>query len=600
MGLNIRDWGMIAEHSDDERKALRGWYFFDWANQAYALTCMTVVVPALMANLYNQATGGGSEWAGLNVTGDSFYAIILAISMAIVALTAPALGVIADRVPLKKKMLYWYTVVGIIFTALMGIAPFLGNQGYMFLALTFVIATVGFSGGNTIYYAFMPYMAKKEHMDKVSSWGYAYGFIGGSILLLFHLGVILASPLETNVNLAIVFVSSSLWWWGFGALMFKWTPEPDIPSPAEFAGESQFAKTLSATKMAYVQVWTTLREIRRFKILAFFLLAYLLFYDGVNTINGMASAFGESVLRINPAMNIALLLTVNIVAIPMSVAFGALAEKWGTKQSLMTALVIYCLVAVTAIGFAPLTLDGEADHQRYDFQYDWDDSDNSYHLTTLYDRGVEGWVSSEGDGDTAFRNAFNIYLLDNGEERTTLDLVDATALVAAFGDTSEHRFSFHFSGGVLNGSAMVGDQHPTILDQGGPMDWWPQAMRDNVWEPFGIGVSLQWIILGFFVGCVMGAAGAQARSMFSMLIPESRTTEFFGFFGFIGKAAAMVGPILYALSVAMFDSRVAILSIVALIIVGTILTSKVDLEEGMKVAAAEDAMWRESQKSQDS
>jgi len=111
---------------------------------------------------------------------------------------------------------------------------------------------------------------------------------------------------------------------------------------------------------------------------------------------------------------------------------------------------------------------------------------------------------------------------------------------------------------------------------------------------------LQWIILGFFVGCVMGAAGAQARSMFSMLIPESRTTEFFGFFGFIGKAAAMVGPILYALSVAMFDSRVAILSIVVLIIVGTILTSKVDLEEGMKVAAAEDAMWRESQKSQDS
>ncbi len=129
------------------------------------------------------------------------------------------------------------------------------------------------------------------------------------------------------------------------------------------------------------------------------------------------------------------------------------------------------------------------------------------------------------------------------------------------------------------------------------MDWWPQAMRDNVWEPLDISVSLQWIILGFFIGCVMGAAGAQARSMFTMLIPESRTTEFFGFFGFIGKAAAMVGPILYALSVGMFDSRVAILSIVVLIIVGTLLTSKVDLEEGIKVAAAEDAKWRESQKS---
>lgn len=596
MGLNVKEWGMVEGHSDDERKALRGWYFFDWANQAYALTCMTVVVPALMANLYNQATGGGSEWAGLTVTGDSFYAIILAISMAIVALTAPALGVIADRVPLKKKMLYWYTVIGIIFTALMGLAPFMGSQGYMFLALTFIIATIGFSGGNTIYYAFMPYMAKKEHMDRVSSWGYAYGFIGGSTLLLVHLGVLLASPLDSNVNLAIVFVTSSLWWWGFGAMMFKWTPEPEIPKPAEFKGDTTFAQVLSATKMAYAQVWTTLREIRRFKVLAFFLLAYLLFYDGVNTINGMASAFGESVLRINPVMNIALLLTVNIVAIPMSVAFGALAEKWGTKQSLMTALVIYCLVAVTAIGFAPLEFDGDADHERYDFQYDWDESDNLYHLTTLYDRGVNGWVSTEGEGDSAFRDAFNVFLLDeNGEERPTLTLAEATTLVESFDDVSAHRFSFHISGGNLSGSSTVGDAHPTMVDQGGIMDWWPQAMRNLVWEPLGITVSLQWIILGVFVGCVMGAAGAQARSMFSMLIPESRTTEFFGFFGFIGKAAAMVGPILYALSVALFDSRVAILSIVILIIVGTYLTSKVDLEEGIKVAAAEDAKWRESQ-----
>jgi len=162
---------------------------------------------------------------------------------------------------------------------------------------------------------------------------------------------------------------------------------------------------------------------------------------------------------------------------------------------------------------------------------------------------------------------------------------------SAFNETS-HRFSVHFEDGPLDNIDVVGDQHPTMLDQGGPMDWWPETMRDNVWQPLGITVSLQWIILGVFVGVVMGAAGAQARSMFTMLIPESRTTEFFGFFGFIGKAAAMIGPILYALSVALFDSRVAIMSIVVLIVAGSWLCSRVDLEEGIRVAAEEDARAR--------
>ena len=130
-----------------------------------------------------------------------------------------------------------------------------------------------------------------------------------------------------------------------------------------------------------------------------------------------------------------------------------------------------------------------------------------------------------------------------------------------------------------------------MLDQGGYMDWWPETMRDKVWAPLGITVSLQWIILGFFVGCVMGAAGAQARSMFTMLIPKSRTTEFFGFFGFIGKAAAMVGPFLYATAAGYFDDRMAIMTIVVVIITGSYLCAKVDLEKGMKMADDYDAQF---------
>ena len=649
----------IDAMSPDKKRALKGWYFYDWANQAYALTVMVVIAPALMGSLFNQATGGESDFFGFKVTGDSFYAIVLMVAMGVVALTAPALGVIADRMPIKKKLLKWYTAVGVIFTAMMGAAPYFGSDGYMVLAVMYVIGSIGFTGGNVIYYAFMPHLAEKRCMDHVSSWGYAYGFMGGSLLLLIHLGILLASPWETNFKLAVIFVTSSLWWWGFGALMFKWTPEPEISSDMEWKGFK------NATIFAYAEVGKTFKEIKKFRVLALYLVAYLLFYDGVNTIASMASVFGEVVLRINESMNIALLLTVNIVAIPMSIVFGKLADHKGTKFSLMLALLIYCFVAVTAAGFTPLELEGESDAERYDFAFEWNNETQMYEMTTLYDRGYEGWVSEKGAGDTAFRDNFQshfpatdysvessskssigngllvcvfiivvtgclgaamMYILSRemgwlglalcfilvgggifaaslmADEAATeaksdvkqIDLNKATALVAAFEETDDHRFSIIFVGGNENisGQEEVGKKHPTQVDQGGAIDWWPATLRENVWKPLGLSVNLQWIILGLFVGCAMGAAGAQARSMFSKLIPETRTTEFFGFFGFIGKAAAMIGPFLYALAVSQFDSRVAILTITVVILIGTYMTSRVDLEEGMRVAAEEDARIR--------
>ena len=630
--------------SEDERNAWKGWYFFDWANQAYALTVMTVIAPALMASLYNKATG--------TQTGDSFYATVLTLSMVFVVLTAPALGVIADRMPIKKKLLKWYTVAGIAFTALMGAAPYFGSDGYIVLAVMFTIGTIGFTGGNVIYYSFMPYLGEREDQDKVSTWGYMYGFMGGSILLIFHLIILLGGFWDTNFTIAVVFVTSALWWWGFGALMFKWTPEPEIHSDMEWKG------VIDATKVAYGQVIKTAIEIRKFKVLAFFLLAYLLFYDGVNTIASMASAFGESVLRLNPSMNVMLLLTVNVVAIPMTFVFGKLAEKKGTKFALMLALLIYCAVAVAAAGFAPLELEGEDDAERYDFQFEWNEDTGMYEMTTLYDRGYEGWIAEDSEGDAVFRDGFQehfpdtdysveasgestlgtglmvclfilvvVVLLGGGvkwvqekemgltgvlaafllvgvgifgasfladqatvdeEEVKAITEADALALVAAFEGTDDHRFSIIVVGGNVSGSE-VGATHPTMVDQGGPVDWWASTMRSMVWAPLGISVSLQWIILGLFVGCAMGSAGAQARSMFSQLTPKTRTSEFFGFFGFLGKSAAMIGTALYAIASTTFDSRVALLSITVVILAGTYLTSKVDIEEGIRVAQEEDA-----------
>ena len=641
---------ILNSMSDDKKKALKSWYFYDWANQAYALTVMTVIAPALMAALYNTATGTQS--------GDTFYAWVLTFSMLFVVVTAPALGVIADKMPIKKKLLKWYTIVGIIFTAMMGAAPYFGSQGYLVLALMYTIGTIGFTGGNVIYYSFMPYLAPRQCQDHVSTWGYAYGFIGGSMILIFHLIILMGTSWDTNFQMAIIFSTSAIWWWGFGLQIFKWTPEPDIPSSMEWKGLKD------ATKVAYSQVFQTFKEIKRFKVLAYFLLAYLLFYDGVNTIASMATAFGESVLRLNQSMNVMLLLTVNIVAIPMTIVFGKLADIKGTKFALMTALFIYCFVAIVAAGFAPLELEGEEDAERYDFTFEWDNATQEYELTTLYDRGYESWVGETSAGDSEFRDNFQEYFPENStdygkessgsstigtgllvclmilafvaiigggvmfiqskdlgkigvvamiaivvvgilgasllagqsdeaeDELHNIGVTDANSIVANFDNISDHRFAIIFIDGPLAGEDEIGDTHPTIVDQGGPVDGWAKFMRNNVWQPLGITVALQWIILGMFVGVAMGSAGAQARSMFSQLVPETRTSEFFGFFGFLGKSAAMIGTFLYGITSTAFDSRVAILSITVVILAGTYLTSKVDLEEGIRVAEEEDARNR--------
>ena len=591
-------FGTIDGMSEDRNKSLKSWYWYDWANQAFALTVLTVLVPQLLSSMFELSTGGGSEVGSLKITGDTFYAMVLASASLFVAITSPVLGAIADRMPIKKSILWVYTIVGVAFTAMMAVAPHLGSgSDYKFLAFCLVIGNIGFAGGNVIYYAFMPYLAFKDQMDHVSSWGYAYGFAGGSTILIVHLvvgetGFFGLSTKWSPWVLSFVFATTALWWIGFGMPLFRNTPEPEIPNPKEYGS------AMDAVRDGLREVRSTFGEVRKFKVLAIYLLSYLLFFDGINTIGGMASAFGDSVLRINPSMNFVLLLMVNITAIPMSIVGGKLADRYGTKRVLSWALAVYSLVAILAVGFAPLELEEE--HERYDFQYDFNDESGEYELTTLYDRGVKGWVSKAGGGDQAFRDSFFEYMFESVPETSQSerwsddDVVmesisegQASAIVEEMGVMGNHRFSFSFKGGNQDGSRSLGDDHPTIIE-GNLADWWPNFLRDNLWGPMNFGVSLQWILLGMMVGVVMGTAGAQARSLMMFLTPKSRVSEFFGFYGFIGKAAAVFGPIVYAISAATMGSRMAVVSVLVVILLGWSLFYFIDVEEGIRVARKED------------
>ena len=567
---------LLREMDPDSKKALQGWYWFDWANQAFALTVITVVVPTLLSNMFNLANGGSADYAGMTFTGDSFYAVVLGVSSVFVAIVSPILGAIADRMPIKKRILKIYTIVGILFTALMGLAPHMDDgSSYKFLAICLIMGNIGFAGGHAIYSAFLPYLGDKRLMDHISSWGYAYGFLGGSSLLTIHLIVGLKLGFNDPFVQSFVFVTSALWWLGFSFPIFRHTPEPEIPNPTEYASFGE------AVIDGVREIRNTFSEIRRYRILTLFMIGYLLFYDGINAIGGLAAAYADSVLRIDISMNFVLLLSANIAAIPMTIIGGKLASKYSNKNILGAALTIFCVISVLGVGFAPLELGDN--HERYDFQYDWDEDEEAYRLSTLYGRGVDGWVSETGEGDEEFRSAFLYYLKSGGDERTLLDLEEAVDLSTGMSVMTSHRFSFSFLGGDLSGESSVGDEHPTVIE-GGPIDWWPNFLRDNLWEPAGLGINKQWIILGMSFGMVMGVAGALSRSLFSMLIPASKTTEFFGFFAFIGKAVSVLGPIVYAVVAASMDSRMGLLSVVIPILIGMGFFFVVDVDEGIRVA----------------
>ena len=129
--------------------------------------------------------------------------------------------------------------------------------------------------------------------------------------------------------------------------------------------------------------------------------------------------------------------------------------------------------------------------------------------------------------------------------------------------------------------------HPTSLGDG-VLDFIPDTARSLIWAPLGITVFFQFLLLGAFAGALLGGSQGLARSMFGQMVPETRSAEFFGFFGFFGKVAALLGPLIYAVMTVWFDSRVGIFAISLLIVAGAILLRKVDVEDGIAVAKAED------------
>ena len=590
--------GAEATITKDQR--VRGYCAYDWGKSAFETSVTTAIFPAWFAYLFAEANGISTKMLGSEWTADAMYSAAVMVGALLVAICAPSLGVIADRRMIKIWWLKILTLLGAGSCILLALSPYLGvSLGWIWALIMFMAANVGLNGAGVFYNALLPHMGDDSEMDAISNKAFAAGYLGGGLLLVVHLALVLGLPGQSWV-IPFAMATSGLWWLGFAQMTFRMVPEPYIENEMEPMG------LIDSTKMALGEVKATLADIKSFRTLFFYMLAYFCFIDGINSVTALAGVFGIVVLGLTTVGLILTILIIQFVAAPAAIGFTKLAEKWGTKGALQFSLVCWCVVIVGALSFAPLELEK---HEEYDIQYTWTGTDDVYEvvaregvnpIAALPDDDEQQWALTYRDilpvqinEDYKLGEAVEWAYDDDGvpvPRNVTLTEANVASLQATM---DESRFSFSITGaGNISDQTGLGVDHPTSLGDG-LLDFIPETARTYVWAPLGMTVFFQFLLLGVFAGALLGGSQGLARSMFGQMVPETRSAEFFGFFGFFGKVAALLGPLIYSLMTVWFDSRVGIFAISLLIVAGAIMLRRVDVEDGIAVARAEDERNRQ-------
>ncbi|RPF50621.1 MFS transporter [Aquisalibacillus elongatus] len=312
------------------RKLERSWMMYDWANSAFATTIMAAVFPIFYESV---AAVNLSEGAAT-----SYYSFTQSIAVMIVALMAPVLGAIADYSAAKMKFLRFFAYMGMVASVLL----FLVNEGdYIFASILFIIASVGFSGGNVFYDAFLPHVSKKEDLDRVSTWAYAFGYIGGGLLLAVNLLMIMKYSwfgfTSEKVATQVAFVTVGIWWFIFSLPLFK--------NLKEEKKEPQGKRTQSFLSIGFSRIGDTFKTLKHYKQLLIFILAFWMFSDGISTIIRMATFYGATI-GIGTNDLIAALLITQFVGIPCTLFFSKLAQWTSPKRALTLALMVYVVIVI--------------------------------------------------------------------------------------------------------------------------------------------------------------------------------------------------------------------------------------------------------------
>ena len=310
-------------------KKVISWALYDWANSAFATTVMAGFFPIFFKEYWN---------VGVEATTSTFrLGLANSIASLIVVAMAPLLGAIGDQGGVRKKFLLFFAAMGVVMT---GSLFFVARGAWHIAVLMYVVGIIGFSGGNVFYDSLLISVAPSGKEDMVSALGFGLGYLGGGLLFSFNVLMTLKPAwfglTDAGTAVRISFLSVAIWWAIFSLPVMLWVKEP--PTHGKTSGWKMVGR-------GFLQLKTTFAEIRTLRVVFFFLIAYWLYIDGVDTIVRMAVDYGMSLGFPADSLIVALLI-VQFVGFPAAILFGKLGEKLGTKTSILLGIGVYLGVTV--------------------------------------------------------------------------------------------------------------------------------------------------------------------------------------------------------------------------------------------------------------
>jgi UMF1 family MFS transporter len=650
----------------------RAWAMYDWANSAFATTILAAILPA-----YYSSVAGANLPTEATATG--YWSVSLAISLFVVAILSPILGTISDVVRGKKKFLSLFAGIGIVGTGLLALV---GMGDWLLASILFIVGRIGFSASIVFYDALLPHVAKPDDVDRLSTTGYAMGYLGGGLLLAINVAMIAVWGGEWGARLS--FLSVAIWWAVFSLPILRIVPEPPAAAHAALkAGQN----VISAS---FGQLRATFRDLRQYRELFKFLVAFLIYNDGIGTIIGMAVIYGAE-LGFATLELVAALLLVQFAGIPFSFIFGRIPYKGDPNRAFFLAFILWNLVVLPLVGIAgknllDSSLSGTA---LPDYAATGDavgtgvyKADSSVIQAGIVEDGADFVLADDGWATESPSKAGHTYITstdpaaaytityhgrgvdllysegpDRGIFRVLLDgaryeFEDADEDLAP-GEIDAYRKTVRWNNRLTIEAAEEGEHTLLVTNTGnknarssdtrldlGQLEVLPPPRQSSLPLILGVlavielaGLAFAWIIgarivartaarlntkravllslavysviavwgyfldaviefwlLAWMVAVVQGGSQALSRSLYASMSPRAKSGEYFGFFSVMEKFAGVIGPILFALAVAIFgSSRPAVLSLIALFLIGGWVLLRVDVDEGRRIAQAEDA-----------